>query len=813
MFGLLYQSLERMLIRRFGQESWDEIKEMINMNEKDITTEYTFGIHTMYDDKYALELVTAASEVLGIKKDVILELFGEQFIQFCHEAGYGKILSCLAPNLKDFLATLDTLHEHLTDTYPGMKPPSFTCSENESGLIVTYDSARMGLESVVVGIIKSIARGIFQQEVVLEVHHKVRPNEPARFTVKEMTKKQTPKQNYLGNILHPPVLSDLTENLVPPSIFATIFPFHFVFGSDLSIKQTGQALTRIFSHALQQDISDYKANQLFSIVKPNLAFSFQEICLHTHTVFVLEVQTAIKMRDFHYTSNKYSFRLKGQMILLPRAKSLLFLGSPRVTSLEEIQARGLYLSDFPIHDATRDLLMMMECCRAEMAMAIKMELLTENLKETKKKLEEEKTRSESLLNQMLPMQVAKQLKEGKSVTAERFANVTILFSDIKHFVKMVGNAEPMEVVKMLNELYVKFDRASARHKVYKVETIGDAYMVVGGLQPIKNHAEEVAKQALDMLRSSDTVRAIMSESEVKDNKDLTVEIRIGMHSGPVVAGVVGKKMPRYCLFGQTVNVASRCESNGEPGRIHITEEVYKELESNPNFVMEKRGALDFKGLDRPKTCYWLEQGEYDPFVFETSDRTSIDMKQEDNPLPKSSDDYYPKENHLPSEISSENSSPKPSLLLNSSKYEPSCGPTELMRKARNLPKTDHTGRSHTPSQKSSNNSFKTSGQSEDSAFNYSKPLHLTLAPSLSNSVLDLQFDRPSSPLYHTGLKRTNTYGIFSRSSGDLRRLHLSPSTYEPKRSYRTTKMENCFINRGAGVFQLVPLLDSNESQL
>eukprot|EP00800_Vazella_pourtalesii_P013009 TRINITY_DN3050_c0_g2_i1.p1 TRINITY_DN3050_c0_g2~~TRINITY_DN3050_c0_g2_i1.p1 ORF type:complete len:803 (-),score=139.97 TRINITY_DN3050_c0_g2_i1:24-2432(-) len=802
MFGLLYQSLERMLIRRFGQESWDEIKEMINMNEKDITTEYTFGIHTMYDDKYALELVNAASEVLGIKKDVILELFGEQFIQFCHEAGYGKILSCLAPNLKDFLATLDTLHEHLTDTYPGMKPPSFTCSENESGLIVTYDSARMGLESVVVGIIKSIARGIFQQEVVLEVHHKLRPNEPARFTVKEMTKKQTPKQNYFRTILHPPVLSDHTENLVPPSIFAAIFPFHFVFTSDLSIKQTGQALTRIFSHALQQDISEYKANQLFSIVKPNLAFSFQEICLHTHTVFVLEVQTAIKMRDFHYTSSKYSFRLKGQMILLPKAKSLLFLGSPRVTSLEEIQARGLYLSDFPIHDATRDLLMMMECCRAEMAMAIKMELLTENLKETKKKLEEEKMRSESLLNQMLPMQVAKQLKEGKSVTAERFSNVTILFSDIKHFVKMVGNAEPMEVVKMLNELYVKFDRASACHRVYKVETIGDAYMVVGGLpKPIVNHAEEVAKLAIDMLRSSDTVKAIMSESEVKDNKDLTVEIRIGMHSGPVVAGVVGKKMPRYCLFGQTVNIASRCESNGEPNRIHITEEVYKELESNPSFVMEKRGAIDFKGLDHPKTCYWLEQGDYIPFVFETSDRTSIDMKADDNPLPKSSDDYYPKVNHLPSpRLSLEDPSPKPSLLHNRGK-------------SRTLPLSVspyHASRSHTPSLKSSTNSFKISGQSEDSSFSNIKYPHLILAPSLSNSILDIS-DRTSSPLYPTGPNSMNMRS--SLSSLDLRRIHVPVSTYEHKKSHRTTNIDNCFINRGSGVFQRVPLLDSHASQL
>ena len=786
MFGLLYQSLERMLIRRFGQEIWDEIKEMIDLNEKDVTTEYTFGIHTIYDDKYALDLVNAASEVLGLKQDLILELFGEQFIQFCHEAGYGKILACLAPNLKDFLATLDTLHEHLTDTYPGMKPPSFTCTETESGLIVTYDSARMGLESVVVGIIKSIARGIFHQEVVLEVHHKQRPNDPARFTVQEVTKKHINKSlnRSIGlHSLHWQGPSAQAENLVPPAIFASIFPFHFVFNADLSIVQTGQALTRIFSSVLHQDISDYKANQLFSLVKPNIAFSFQEICLHTHTVFILEVQTAIAMREMH-SNNKFSFRLKGQMILLPKVKSLLFLGSPRVTSLEEIQARGLYLSDFPIHDATRDLLMMMECCRAEMAMAIKMELLTENLRETKKKLEEEKTRSESLLHQMLPMQVADQLKEGKSVRAERFANVTILFSDIKHFVKMVGNAEPMQVVKMLNELYVKFDQCSARHKVYKVETIGDAYMVVGGLpKPIKNHAEEVAKLALDMLRSSNTVRAIVSESE---RSDQTVEIRIGMHSGPVVAGVVGKKMPRYCLFGQTVNIASRCESNGEPKRIHITEEVYRELENNANFLMEKRGPIEFKGLEEGKTCYWLERGEYVPFVPESPSAHSIDMRDNDNPFPKSSADVSLANPlmHLGQPILSTGDEPElPTICLS-------------------------------PSLQSSAYSQKPSKDSGDSVF---LPAHLLLHP--SNSVSDLCSDfRSGSPLYQHNQKRRATV-VYSRSTVDLRnrnQLTMFPGEYSKtsrRTSSRMTHIERGYINRGCGIFQPIQLRDSQESQL
>ena len=766
MFGLLYQSLERMLIRRFGQEIWDEIKEMIELNEKDITTEYTFGIHTMYDDKYALDLVAAASEVLGIKQDLILELFGEQFIQFCHEAGYGKILTCLAPNLKDFLATLDTLHEHLTDTYPGMKPPSFTCSENESGLIVTYYSSRMGLESVVVGIIKSIARDIFNQEVILDVHHKLRPNEPARFTVREATKMK-PSNHFLTTFpstYSPPVTK---ENLIPSEIFASIFPFHFVFNSDLSVLQTGQALTRIFTNALVQDIPDYKADQLFSILKPKIQFKFQEVYMHTHTVFILQVQTAIKMRNDHITSAKFSFRLKGQMIYLPNIKALLFLGSPRVTSLEEIQTRGLYLSDFPIHDATRDLLMMMECCRAEMAMAIKMELLTENLRETKMRLEEEKSRSERLLHQMLPRSVAQQLMTGRPVTAERFESVTILFSDIKHFVKMVGNADPIEVVNMLNELYVKFDQATAQHNVYKVETIGDAYMIVGGLpNRIKNHAEEVSKMAIDMMNAASTVRAITTEDDRKGEEQfLPVKIRIGMHCGPVVAGVVGKKMPRYCLFGQTVNIASRTESNGEVDRIHITEDVYRELESNPLFSMVERGHVEFKGLEEGKMCYWLEAKRYRTLDNELVTPFMINVVNNDIP-----DVPFPGPGY------------RESLPLS-------------------------------PSMTSTNTSHKISKESQES--NLFSPHRLRA----SNSLLNLVDDRSASPFLLASPTPSGSgprYLIKSNSIPNLPGMKIQSTKFgfkQTRRPSRNAYVECGYINRGSGVFQPIQLKDSQESQL
>lgn len=630
MFGLLYQSLERLLIYRFGEETWAEICEQVHLNEQDTTTDYTFCVHTQYDDKYALELVEAASYVLGIKQDVILEMFGEQFILFCNEAGYGKILSRLAPNLKEFLAALDTLHDHLTQTYPGMRPPSFTCHETEIGgpLIVNYFSMRNGLESVVVGIIKSISRDIFKSEVTVEIKQRMKPNSncAARFVVTEKSKPRgSPK---ISSSLQIPT-NDPSRSLISPKTFSAIFPFHFIMKSDMEIIQMGQALSRLLSRALiSSDISHLTADAIFTVVKPKVKFKFDEIILYTHTVFVLQLHSSIKMRDV-YAAGRYTFRLKGQMIFLPNSTSLAFLGSPRVTSMEEIQARGLYLSDFPIHDATRDLLMMMECYRAEMAMAIKMELLAENLRETKQKLEEEKQRAENLLHQMLPRQVAQELKEGKQVTAERFERVTILFSDIVNFVKMVGDCDPMQVVNMLNELYVKFDYSTLLHQVFKVETIGDAYMVVGGIPGREfDHAERVAKQAIDMRECAKTVKNISTTSEF-------VQIRIGMHSGNVVAAVVGKKMPRYCLFGQTVNITSRTESSGLPDCIHVTDEVYSELKDNPLFHLTSKSPVTFKGRTEATPCYWLEPGRYYPVFSDITTPMEIEIhspNKEDNPL-------------------------------------------------------------------------------------------------------------------------------------------------------------------------------------
>mmetsp|Transcript_9667 Transcript_9667/g.15976 ORF Transcript_9667/g.15976 Transcript_9667/m.15976 type:complete len:856 (+) Transcript_9667:262-2829(+) len=211
----------------------------------------------------------------------------------------------------------------------------------------------------------------------------------------------------------------------------------------------------------------------------------------------------------------------------------------------------------------------------------------------------ERRMNQALLQQILPPQVAKQLLSGKKVAPEEFEEVTIFFSDVVGFTNICAQVTPIEVVKMLNELYTVMDYCTSHFPLYKVETIGDAYMLVGGL-PTRDakHAEQIADFSLLVSRAVNAVKSPADGSPIR--------IRIGVHSGKVMAGVVGNLMPRYCLFGDTVNTASRMESNGEAGRIHCSGDVAAILQASGKYVIEERGTIPIKGKGM-MTTYWLER--------------------------------------------------------------------------------------------------------------------------------------------------------------------------------------------------------------
>ncbi|CAL8311247.1 unnamed protein product [Gadus morhua 'NCC'] len=221
----------------------------------------------------------------------------------------------------------------------------------------------------------------------------------------------------------------------------------------------------------------------------------------------------------------------------------------------------------------------------------------------------ERDRADRLNFMLLPGPVVRSLKEKGCVEPELFEEVTVYFSDIVGFTTLCHYSTPMEVVDMLNDIYKNFDSILDHHDVYKVETIGDAYMVASGLPRCNGnrHAVDIAHMALDIL-------AFVGTFQLQHLPGIPLWIRIGVHSGPCAAGVVGNKMPRYCLFGDTVNTASRMESTGLPLRIHVSESTINILQrTDCKFEYEKRGETFLKGKGNEMT-YWLTGvtgGEYD----------------------------------------------------------------------------------------------------------------------------------------------------------------------------------------------------------
>ncbi|KAL6744153.1 hypothetical protein Aduo_017116 [Ancylostoma duodenale] len=201
---------------------------------------------------------------------------------------------------------------------------------------------------------------------------------------------------------------------------------------------------------------------------------------------------------------------------------------------------------------------------------------------------------------MLPKQVAEKLKLGEPVDPETFDSVTVFFSDVVSFTTIAGKGTPLQVVNLLNGLYTVFDNIIDKHDVYKVETIGDGYLCVSGLprRNGKEHAKEIGSMSLEFMGS-------LANFTIPHLPQERINLRIGVHSGPVVAGVVGLTMPRYCLFGDTVNTDSRMESNGKPGFIHLSYDANKVLEELGGSETEPRGEVIIKGKGVMET-YWLK---------------------------------------------------------------------------------------------------------------------------------------------------------------------------------------------------------------
>ncbi|XP_012714886.2 guanylate cyclase soluble subunit alpha-2 [Fundulus heteroclitus] len=624
-----------------------------------------------------LQILQYMATILGVPFCELREHFGEEFFGLCFEENE-RVLRAVGGNLQDFFNGFDAILEHIrtsTGRRASSESPSFQCKdprEEEKGrgklerlgnrggrgkvLFLHCFNPAPVVGLVMPGLIRAVARRIFHSEVEVEEVPPLTPllpNEDAEHTdcdsstpTPTASPTASPSSSPSPPSLFPtsvptvclsfliqetclsplspipnsasvstnrpplPLSTNPSDLRISLATFCRAFPFHLVLGHRMELLQLGEGLrkqARIEPHRI------LSFRDCFEIVSPKMEPSFQGILLRLASPFTIRTRPD----PMQAGTKEKVMELKGQMIHVPESCSLMFLGSPRVDKLEELMGRGLHLSDIPIHDATRDVILVGEQAKAQDGLKKRMDKLKATLERTHQALEEEKRRTVDLLYSIFPGDVAQKLWQGQHVPARKFNDVTMLFSDIVGFTAVCAHCTPMQVISMLNELYTRFDYQCGILDVYKIETIGDAYCVAGGLhKKVESHAKPIAQMALKMMELSEEVLT-------PDGKP--IKLRIGIHTGSVLAGVVGVKMPRYCLFGNNVTLASKFESGSQPRCINVSPTTYQLLKDERSFSFIPRSRLELPDnfpKEIPGTCYFLEAGTSHSHASLTSSRSA-----------------------------------------------------------------------------------------------------------------------------------------------------------------------------------------------
>ncbi|XP_055377567.1 soluble guanylate cyclase 88E [Condylostylus longicornis] len=597
MYGLLLENLSEYVKAVYGEEKWEDIRRQAGIDAP------AFSVHQVYPENLLNKLAKKAQQVLGVSEREFMDQMGVYFVAFVGQYGYDRVLSVLGRHMRDFLNGLDNLHEYLKFSYPRMRAPSFICeNETKQGLTLHYRSKRRGFVYYTMGQIREVARYFYHKEMHIEL-----VREEILFDTVHVTFQLT-FDNRAFTLASLAMTREEKHLPISAHVLFEIFPFCIVFSSDMVVRSIGNSLMVILPELVGNKITNW-----FDLVRPLIAFKFQTILNRTNNIFELVTVESVPERfDFSKkkelilnedgTEPEKTLRLKGQMIYMETWRMIMFLATPVMPDLTSLISTGLYINDLSMHDFSRDLMLAGTQQSVELKLALDQEQQkSKKLEESMRKLDEEMRRTDELLYQMIPKQVADRLRRGENPidTCEMFDSVSILFSDVVTFTEICSRITPMEVVSMLNAMYSIFDTLTERNNVYKVETIGDAYMVVSGApEKDTNHAEKVCDMALDMI---DAIQDLKDPSTGQH-----LRIRVGVHSGAVVAGIVGLKMPRYCLFGDTVNTASRMESSSIAMKIHISEPT--KLLLSQLYKVGERGEVDVKGKGAMKT-FWLEERE------------------------------------------------------------------------------------------------------------------------------------------------------------------------------------------------------------
>jgi len=593
----------------------------------------------------------AASEVSGLSVPKVLEVFGAFFVHYIRGEGYERLLCCQGSTLKDWCDNINAIHQHLQTTFPKkMIMPNFWCTEGQDGSLILHYFSKRGnlLAPLAKGLVVEIAK--FQFDVEIEMQQvetqgvngskvtswtvnavdpsqqwKLTENEGMRNGVKNsptamkcpFTGMTVPGQ---GDDDAPPRTIELTkrrssldldtnasdeeveasmEDVVVPtsvndvglsaSVTKALFPYSIVVDEDFHILQIGQSLSKVLQRPEDQILGEH-VEAILEITKP------LDVEWNWDWMRKLQDQT-FQVDPVVNNSSDVLFKTSVVLLSTTPTKAMLIL-APDANTLEDLMKMDLTLSDLPVHGDYRDAVFLREHLSSQMNNTLKMEKLSKSL-----------AREKQLLESLLPEHAAEGLRAGRTVEPRLHNNVTIFFSDIVGFTSLCKQIYPSNVIDLLNRLYCVMDFLALRFHLFKIETIGDAYVACSGLpQSDEQHAQNVANFAVAVTHCCQQILSPVSGEPI--------QLRIGIHTGPAASGVVGTTNPRYCVFGDSMNTTARHESTGAPGKVHCSKFTFQELEQQnvaSKYTIVERGMVEMKGKGMQLT-YWLSASEENELI-------------------------------------------------------------------------------------------------------------------------------------------------------------------------------------------------------
>ncbi|CAL2042359.1 unnamed protein product [Caenorhabditis brenneri] len=627
MFGFIHESIRQLVIRKYGEDTWIQVLERSGFEngKENIVNHY-------YSDTDTYVLVDSVSIVLKVTRDQVWEMYGGFLITYSMEIGWDELVRSMSPNLKGFLDNLDSLHYFIDHVVykANLRGPSFRCEENPDGtLLLHYFTGRPGLYHIVKGVVKEVAKLVFDLEITLVVQGRTqrsvhmnngeRVEEHVIFLIKNVGESRRDSEASTTSLLTSAAndFGDLVDdNLrMSPQDFSKALPYHFVLDESCKLVQCGDELYNHIPKELLQPGTPIL--RIFEINRPQIPLDFENICNFINAVFVLQVKTSplkkkhldamskeerlqeVEAMEAESASNELTqgchLKLKGQMMMLSTKKHIIYLCSPYVTSINELMQFGMRLTAMPLHDATRDLILLNQQRLTDVEVNLQLEANNEQLESMTRELESERKKTDTILKDMLPRKIAQLLLNGEHIEPCEY-EATVMFCDLPAFQKIIPVCQPKNIVKLLNEVFFKLDRIVVLRGVYKVETVSDSYMTVSGIPDYTSeHSETMCHVALGMMWEARSVVDPVNKTPFL--------LRIGLHSGTIIAGVVGTKMPRYCLFGETVTLASQMESLGLPGKIQCRKWTYQKAMETGRFEFSPRGRIAVKGRGDVETYF------------------------------------------------------------------------------------------------------------------------------------------------------------------------------------------------------------------